>query len=100
MYEPVSGDFYAQVMLQCHFYTAGLAVYITLGVMNKNLLGFVVLVVAAANVYWGARVYSLMRATGTPEYVQACKGRAQQLSRFSKLSYLVVLVAVGLFYMS
>ena len=30
MYKPVPGDFYAQVMLQCHFYTAGLAVYITL----------------------------------------------------------------------
>ena len=30
MYKPVSGDFYAQIMLQCHFYTAGLAVYIKL----------------------------------------------------------------------
>ena len=32
MYKPLSGDFYAQIMLQRHFYTAGLAVYITLGV--------------------------------------------------------------------
>ena len=68
--------------------------------MSKELLGFVVLVVAAANVYWGAKIYSLMRATGTPAHVQACKGRAQQLSRFSKFSYLAVLIAVGVFYMS
>ena len=36
MYKPVSGDFYAQIMLQCHFYTAGLAVYITLSILWRH----------------------------------------------------------------
>ena len=30
VYKPALGDFYGQIRLQCHFYTAGLAVYITL----------------------------------------------------------------------
>ena len=39
MYKPLSGDFYAQIMLQRHFYTAGLAVYITLDrIMSRVFL--------------------------------------------------------------
>jgi hypothetical protein len=68
--------------------------------MSKSLLGFVVLSVAAANIYWAARIYSLMRATGTAEHVAQCRGRAKLLSRYSKLSYVAALIAVVLFYVS
>lgn len=49
-YEPVPGDFDAQLMSQRHFYTAGLAVYITLSLM-KRLLWLLLLLPALT---WGA----------------------------------------------
>jgi len=63
---------------------------------SKKIIGFVVLLVAIANVYWAAKIYSLMNANGEAAFVEACKAKAHRLSQYSKLSYLAVAALAGI----
>jgi hypothetical protein len=65
--------------------------------MQKETLGIVVLVVAGLNVYWAARIHTLLSFRGTEDEMATRKKRAAQLSKLSKISYGLILVSVGAF---
>jgi hypothetical protein len=65
--------------------------------MRKETLGLIILVVAVINVYWSARVYTLMSFEGNPEEVAERHKKAKRLSLFSKLSYLAVVLSTAIF---
>ena len=66
--------------------------------MSKETLGLIILAVAAVNLYWAQKIYSLMKSAGSKEHVDACKAQARRLSRLSKLSYIAVIASVGWFF--
>lgn len=65
--------------------------------MEKGTLGFIVLIVAGINFYFSARIYTLMKFEGSPEEVAVRRKQAERLSFMSKVSYFVVVIAVGIF---
>ena len=65
--------------------------------MDKSTLGILLIPVAVANFYWGARIYSLMTFEGGPEEVAARRMKAAQLSRLSRASIVLALLLVGFF---
>lgn len=66
--------------------------------MQKGTLGFIILVIAGLNLYWGARIYSLMSFNGSDEEMSIRRKQAAKLTLFSKLSDGVVLTVVALFW--
>ncbi len=66
--------------------------------MEKETLGIILIPLVIANFYWAARIYTLMRFEGTPQEVAASRKKARRFSAFSKVSYLLVLVVVAVFY--
>ena len=66
--------------------------------MQKEILGIFVLAVAGLNMYWGARIYSLMSFKGSDEEMTDRRKQAARLSRLSKLSYGVILTSVAVFW--
>ena len=57
--------------------------------MSKATLGLLALCFAAVNLYWGAKIHSLMRAPGTTEERAAFAARAKRLVHLSRISALV-----------
>ncbi len=66
--------------------------------MDKKLLGLIVVGIAVINLYWSAKIFSLMSYTGDPAEVELRKKLAKKYSFFSKLSYFAVLIVVALFF--
>ena len=66
--------------------------------MEKETLGIILIPVVIANFYWAARIYTLMHFEGSPQEVAASRKRARQFSALSKVSYLLALAVVAVFY--
>lgn len=66
--------------------------------MEKGTLGIIRIPVAITNFYWAAGVYTLMHFEGSQQEVAASRKRARQFSALSKVSYLLALAVVAVFY--
>ena len=66
--------------------------------MDKSTLGLLLIPIVIANIYWSARIYTLMRFNGNPDEVEKSRKKAAAFSRFSKVSYFAVLLLVGAFW--
>ncbi len=66
--------------------------------MHKETLGFVVLIVAGLNVYWAARIHTLLSFRGTEDEIAVRKKQAAHLSKLSKISYGLILASAGAFW--
>lgn len=66
--------------------------------MQKETLGILVLIVAGLNVYWAARIHTLLSLRGAEDEMAIRKKQAARLSKLSKLSYALILVSVGAFW--
>lgn len=67
--------------------------------MDKVTLGILLIPVAIANIYWSARIYTLTSLKGDPAEIASRQKKAALFSRYSKLSYLVVVGIVGIFWL-
>ena len=65
--------------------------------MDKSTLSILLIPVAAANFYWGARIYYLMTFQGSLKEVAVRRKKAEQLSRLSRTSIVLALLLVGAF---
>jgi hypothetical protein len=67
--------------------------------MDKTTLGLLLVPVAIANIYWSARIYTLMSFRGDPKEVATRQKKAALFSKYSKVSYFAVVGIVGIFWL-
>jgi hypothetical protein len=53
---------------------------------STTVLGALFLAGAAANIYWAVKVWSLSRASGTPEDIVTNRARAKKLNLWSRIT--------------
>lgn len=58
--------------------------------MKKEIFGIAIIVVAALNITWAAKINSLLKNWKTEEERESNKNEAKRLSTLSKISYAIV----------